>query len=50
MGKEPESQRVVLGRIRDKLLALCREQDALLVGQYRFLLERVDALLLLTET
>lgn len=45
-----EDQRAVLNHVRDLLTGLCRQQDPLLEGQYRFLVERVEALLAVTET
>ena len=45
-----EDQRAVLSHVRDLLAGLCRQQDPLLEGQYRFLVERVEALLAVTET
>lgn len=50
MADETEQQRAALGRIRDELTALCRCHDPLLEPQFRFLLDRVEALLLVTET
>ena len=43
-------QRESLLRVRDDLATLCRCGDPLLEGQYRFLHERVEALLAMTET
>ena len=45
-----EEPRAILVRVRDQIAALCQCGDSLLEGQYQFLLQRVEALLAVTET